>query len=47
MSASVCRSYTSSRRHPSEIGRLPGLTLPWTFTLTQFAVGSVVSPRAR
>ena len=39
MSASVCRSYTSSRRRPSEIGRLPGLTLPWTFTLTQFAVG--------
>ena len=39
MSGSVCRSYTSSRRRPSEIGRLPGLTLPWTFTLTQFAVG--------
>ena len=39
MSANVCRSYTSSRRRPSEIGRLPGLTLPWTFTLPQVAVG--------
>lgn len=39
MNGSVCRSYTSSRRRPSEIGRLPGLTLPWTFTLPQFAVG--------
>lgn len=39
MTGGVCRSYTSSRRRPSEIGRLPGLTLPWTFTLAQFAVG--------
>ncbi len=39
MSVSVSRSYTTSRRRPSEIGRLPGLTLPWTFTLPQFAVG--------
>ena len=39
MTGRVCRSYTSSRRRPSEIGRLPGLTLPWTFTLAQFGVG--------
>jgi len=40
VSGSVSRSYTSSRRRPSEIGRLPGLNLPWPFTLTQFGVGA-------
>ena len=35
-----CRSFTGSRRRPSEIGRLPGLSLPWTFTLPQFGVGA-------
>ena len=36
----VCRSYTASRRRPNEIGRIPGWTLPWTFTLAQFGVGA-------
>lgn len=32
-------SFTAARRRPTELGRIPGLTLPWTFTLSQVAVG--------
>ena len=35
----TCRSFTAARRRPTELGRIPGLTLPWTFTLAQVAVG--------
>ena len=38
--AQVCRSYTASRCRPNEIGRVPGWTLPWTFTLAQFGIGA-------
>ena len=34
------KSFTGPRRRPTEIGRIPGLTLPWQFTLAQFAVGA-------
>ncbi|MDE0374494.1 MAG: ATP-binding protein [bacterium] len=34
----TCQSFTSARRRPTELGRIPGLTLPWTFTLPQVAV---------
>lgn len=34
------KSFTAPRRRPTEIGRIPGLTLPWQFTLAQFAVGA-------
>lgn len=37
----VVRVFTQARRRPSEIGRLPGLSLPWTFTIAQFCVGAV------
>lgn len=35
----TCRVFTASRRRPDEIGRLPGLSLPWTFTVGQVALG--------
>ncbi|MDE0604078.1 MAG: ATP-binding protein [bacterium] len=34
------KSFTAPRRRPTEIGRIPGLTLPWQFTLAQFGVGA-------
>lgn len=34
----VCRSFTDARRRPTEIGRIPGLSLPWTFTLAQVGI---------
>ncbi|MYB43551.1 MAG: hypothetical protein F4X74_01195 [Acidimicrobiia bacterium] len=34
----TCQSFTSARRRPTEMGKIPGLTLPWTFTLPQVAV---------
>ena len=35
----TCQSFTAARRRPTELGKIPGLTLPWTFTLPQVAVG--------
>ena len=35
----TCRSFTQARRRPTEMGKIPGLTLPWTFTLPQVAIG--------
>ena len=35
----TCRSFTQARRRPTELGKIPGLTLPWTFTLPQVAIG--------
>lgn len=34
----TCQSFTSARRRPTELGRIPGLALPWTFTLPQVGV---------
>ena len=34
----TCQSFTAARRRPTELGRIPGLTLPWTFTLPQVGV---------
>ena len=31
----TCQSFTAARRRPTELGKIPGLTLPWTFTLPQ------------
>lgn len=36
----IARCFTRSRRRPEELGRLPGWSLPWTFTLPQVAVFS-------
>lgn len=34
----TCQSFTAARRRPTEMGRIPGLSLPWTFTLPQVGV---------
>ena len=36
----LVRSFTESRRRPAELGRLPGLSLPWTFSLAQVGVAA-------
>ena len=39
-SASLASSFTAARRRPNEIGRLQGITLPWTFTLAQVGIAA-------
>ena len=34
----MVKSFTEARRRPTELGRLPGLALPWTFSLAQVGV---------
>ena len=36
-------SYTLGRRRPNEIGRLPGMSLPWQFTVPQVGFGAAVA----
>lgn len=36
----MVKSFTEARRRPTELGRLPGLALPWTFSLAQVGVAA-------